>query len=577
LSIKVESLKSKKLIGQVFLERGLIDEEELRTALNLQAESREKLGKLLVDLGYVSERDCLAIVSAHLNIPSVSASEYPQVPVLENVLTFRFMKQCKFVPIGLENNVLTLAMTDPLDIASLDSVRQATGYRVKAVLGAESEIMDILEKFYGSAASTLGRIIEGIDEGDIENLSDEIEDIEQLKDLASEAPVIRLVNLLISKAIENRASDIHIEPFEKDLKVRYRIDGILHDVESPPKKLKAALISRVKIMSKLNIAERRLPQDGRIKLKVLGKDIDLRVSTLPTLYGESVVMRILDKSNTNLYDIRRLGFPDDSRREFESLIRRPHGIFLVTGPTGSGKTTTLYSALSTINLPDKKIITIEDPIEYQMNGVNQIHVNPQIGLTFASGLRHIVRQDPDVIMVGEIRDLETAEIAIRAALTGHLVFSTLHTNDAPSAITRLIDMGAEDYLIASSLLGVLAQRLVRVICPHCRTEVHPVPEMLDEIGFRRGDPRSGPDRFYEGTGCENCSNTGFIGRVGIYELMHINDDIRKLTVAKADSNQIRKKAIENGMRPLRDDGWLKVRQGVTSIAEVLRVTQENLT
>jgi general secretion pathway protein E len=573
LSIKLEALKSKKLIGQVFLERGLIDEEELRTALNLQSESREKLGKLLVDLGYVSERDCLAVVSEHLGVPAISASDYPPVPVLENVLTFRFMKQCKFVPVALENNILTLAMTDPFDGATLDSVRQATGYQIRALLGAESEIMDVLEKFYGSAASTLGRIIEGIDEANVENL-DEIEDIEQLKDLASEAPVIRLVNLLISKAIESRASDIHIEPFEKDLKVRYRIDGILHDVESPPKKLKAALISRVKIMSKLNIAERRLPQDGRIKLKVLGKDIDLRVSTLPTLYGESVVMRILDKSNTSLYDIRALGFPEDSLREFESLIRRPHGIFLVTGPTGSGKTTTLYSALSAINLPDKKIVTIEDPVEYQIDGVNQIHVNPQIGLTFATGLRHIVRQDPDVIMVGEIRDLETAEIAIRAALTGHLVFSTLHTNDAPSAITRLIDMGAEDYLIASSLMGVLAQRLVRVICPSCKTEVHPVSEMLDEVGYRRGDPRNGPDRFYEGQGCEECSNTGFIGRVGIYELMIVNDDIRKLTVGKADSNQIRKKAMENGMRSLRDDGWLKVRQGVSSIAEVLRVTQE---
>ncbi len=574
MSIKVEALKFKKLIGQVFLERGLIDEEELRTALNLQTESREKLGKLLVDLGYVSERDCLAIVSEHLNIPALSASDYPAVPVLDNVLTFRFMKQCKFIPIALENNVLTLAMTDPMDSATLDSVRQATGYQLKTLLGAESEIVDLLEKFYGSDASTMGRIIEGIDEGNIENLSDEIEDIEQLKDLASEAPVIRLVNLLISKAIESRASDIHIEPFEKDLKVRYRIDGILHDVESPPKKLKAALISRVKIMSKLNIAERRLPQDGRIKLKVLGKDIDLRVSTLPTLYGESVVMRILDKSNTSLYDIRRLGFPEDSLREFESLIRRPHGIFLVTGPTGSGKTTTLYSALSAINLPDKKIITIEDPIEYQIDGVNQIHVNPQIGLTFAMGLRHIVRQDPDVIMIGEIRDLETAEIAIRAALTGHLVFSTLHTNDAASAITRLIDMGAQDYLIASSLLGVLAQRLVRVICPSCKIEVFPVPEMLDEIGYRRGDPRNGPDRFYEGRGCENCSNTGFVGRVGIYELMNVNDDIRKLTVGKADANQIRKKATESGMRSLRDDGWLKVRQGTSSISEVLRVTQE---
>ena len=574
MSIRIDSFKSKKLIGQVFLERGLIDEEELRTALNLQQESREKLGKLLVDLGYVSEKDCLAVVSEHLGIRAVSSSDFPPVPVLENVLTFRFMKQCKFVPVSLRNEVITLAMTDPMDTATLDSVRQATGYEVHAVLGAESEIMDVLERLYGSAASTLGRIIEGIDEGSFENLSDEIEDIEQLKDLASEAPVIRLVNLLISKAIESRASDIHIEPFEKDLKIRYRIDGILHDVESPPKKLKAALISRVKIMSKLNIAERRLPQDGRIKLKVLGKDIDLRVSTLPTLYGESVVMRILDKSNTSLYDIRKLGFPEDSLREFESMIHRPHGIFLVTGPTGSGKTTTLYSALSSINLPDKKIITIEDPIEYQIDGVNQIHVNAQIGLTFASGLRHIVRQDPDVIMVGEIRDLETAEIAIRAALTGHLVFSTLHTNDAPSAITRLIDMGVEDYLIASSLLGVLAQRLVRVNCPYCKVEVHPVPEMLDEIGFRRGDPRSGPGQFYEGHGCGFCSNTGFTGRVGIYELMPVNDDIRKLIVAKADSNQIRKKALENGMRSLQDDGWLKVRQGTSSIAEVLRVTQE---
>lgn len=573
MSIKVQAVKSRKLIGQVFLERGLIDEEELRTALNLQAESREKLGKLLVDLGYISEKDCLAVVSEHLNVSAITGAEYPAVPALENILTHRFMKQCKFVPVALENNVLTLAMTDPLDDATLDLVRQTTGFAVKAVLGAESEIMDVLEKFYGSAASSLGRIIEGIDEGNIDSLSEEIEDIEQLKDLASEAPVIRLVNLIISKAIESRSSDVHIEPFEKDLKVRYRIDGILYDVESPPKKLKAAIISRVKIMSKLNIAERRLPQDGRIKLKVLGRDVDLRVSTVPTMYGESVVMRLLDKSNSDLYDLRRLGFPADSLRELEALIRHPHGILLVTGPTGSGKTTTLYSALGTINLPDKKIITIEDPIEYQMDGVNQIQVHPQIGLTFAAGLRHIVRQDPDVIMVGEIRDLETAEIAIRSALTGHLVFSTLHTNDAPSAITRLVDMGAEDYLIASSLLGVLAQRLVRVICPHCRVEVFPVPEMLDEIGFQRGDGHQ-PDRFYEGRGCERCSNTGFIGRVGIFELMLVNDEVRKLTVGKADSGQIRKKALEHGMRSLRDDGWLKVRQGLTTVSEVLRVTQE---
>jgi len=574
LSIRVEALRSRKLIGQVFIERGLIDEEELRTALNLQAESGEKLAKLFVDLGYVSERDCLAVVSEHLRIPALGPADYPSVPVLENVLTHRFMKQCKFVPVSLEGGVLTLAMTDPMDHATIDSVRQATGHSIRAVLGAESEVMDVLERLYGSAASSMGRIIEGIDDVNLGTLSDEIEDVEQLKDLASEAPVIRLVNLLMSKAVESRASDIHIEPFEKDLKIRYRIDGILHDVESPPKKLKAAVISRVKIMAKLNIAERRLPQDGRIKLKVLGKDIDLRVSTLPTMYGESVVMRILDKSNTALYDIRRLGFPEDSLREFTALIRRPHGMVLVTGPTGSGKTTTLYSALDTINLPDKKIITIEDPIEYQMDGVNQIQVHTQIGLTFAAGLRHIVRQDPDVIMVGEIRDLETASIAIRAALTGHLVFSTLHTNDAPSAVARLVDMGAEDYLIATSLLGVLAQRLVRVICPHCKVEVFPVPEMLDEFGYRRGNGRGEPDRFFEGRGCERCSNTGYAGRLGIYELMLMNDDLRKLTVGKADSNQLRKKAIESGMRSLRDDGWMKVRQGSTSIAEVLRVTQD---
>jgi len=554
----------------VFLQRGLIDDEELRTAVNLQTESREKLGKLLVDLGYVSERDCLSVVSEHIRIPAITGADYPKVPVLDNSLSFRFMKQCRFVPVAIDGEVLTLAMTDPQDGATLDSVQQATGLQTRALLGVESEIMDALERFYGSSSGTMGRIIEGIGQDEIENISDEIEDIEQLKDLASEAPVIRLVNLLISKGIESRASDIHIEPFEKDLKVRYRIDGILHDVESPPKKLKAAIISRVKIMSRLNIAERRLPQDGRIKLKVLGKDIDLRVSTLPTLYGESVVMRVLDKSNSGLYDIKKLGFPADSLADFESLIRRPHGIFLVTGPTGSGKTTTLYSALTAINLPDKKIITIEDPVEYQVEGVNQIHVNAQIGLTFGAGLRHIVRQDPDVIMVGEIRDLETAEIAIRAALTGHLVFSTLHTNDAPSAISRLTDMGAEDYLIATSVLGILAQRLVRAICPHCKVEIHPMKEMLDEIGF----PKNGRDRFYEGKGCAECSNTGFAGRVGIYELMIVNDAIRKLTVGKSDAGLIRKAAIENGMRSLRDDGWLKVRQGITSIAEVIRVTQE---
>jgi len=569
LSIKVEALKSKKLIGQVFLERGLIDEEELRTALNLQAESREKLGKLLVDLGYVSERDCLAVVSEHLNIPALSATDYPPVPVLDGVLTFRFMKQCKFVPVALENNVLTLAMTDPLDSATLDSVRQATGYQLRPLLGAESEIMDVLEKFYGSAASTLGRIIEGIDEGDIENLSDEIEDIEQLKDLASEAPVIRLVNLLISKSIESRASDIHIEPFEKDLKVRYRIDGILHDVESPPKKLKAALISRVKIMAKLNIAERRLPQDGRIKLKVLGKDIDLRVSTLPTLYGESVVMRILDKSNTNLYDIRSLGFPEDSLRQFEDLIRRPHGIFLVTGPTGSGKTTTLYSALSAINLPDKKIITIEDPIEYQIDGVNQIHVNPQIGLTFAAGLRHIVRQDPDVIMVGEMRDLETTSIAVQAALTGHLMLSSIHANDTVGVLFRLLDLKIEHFLIASSMIGIVAQRMARRICPDCGRLME-VPQS-EQLAYEQVMHEKATE-LRHGTGCATCAYTGYLGRIGLFETLVINDNIRTLLMKGAAKHEIRAQALKDGLVPMIKDGMMKVKAGITTISEVLQAT-----
>jgi len=571
MSIKVADLK-RRPFGQELIHRGLLDEEELKTALSLQAQTRQKLGRVLVDLGYISEKDLIAALSEYLKVPYLTTNDYPKMPVVENLFPLRFMKQCKFVPINLEDRVLSIAMADPMDFPTLDAIRQFTGYAVKVYLGMENEVADVVEKFYGSASTTLGRIIEGIGDEGIDSLLSDTEDIERLKDLASEAPVIRLVNMLISRAIETRASDIHIEPFEKALKVRYRIDGILHDVESPPKKLTAAIISRVKIMAKLNIAERRIPQDGRIPLKVLGKEIDLRVSTLPTMYGESVVMRILDKSSSMTYDIANLGFPVDSRQAFEDLIARPHGIFLVTGPTGSGKTTTLYSALGKINLPDKKIITIEDPVEYQMDGVNQIHVNPQIGLTFSAGLRHIVRQDPDVIMVGEVRDLETAEIAIRSALTGHLVFSTLHTNDAPGAITRLTDMGADDYLIASSLLGVMGQRLVRVICQHCRTEVRPGQEFLTQIGF----PYNGDTKFYEGAGCEKCSQTGYTGRVGIFELMVMNDGLRRLTLAKSDATSIKREAVRSGMRTLRDDGWLKVKEGTTTLSEILRVTQEEL-
>jgi general secretion pathway protein E len=401
-------------------------------------------------------------------------------------------------------------------------------------------------------------------------MTDDEEDVEHLRDMASEAPVIRLVNQILSRAVEQRASDIHVEPFENELRVRYRIDGVLHDVDPPSRALTAAIISRIKLMAKLNIAERRLPQDGRIKIRLVGREIDLRVSSLPTLYGESVVLRILDRSSI-VVDLDRLGMPRDTLAQFTHMIEQPHGLLLVTGPTGSGKTTTLYGALDKINSPEMKIITIEDPVEYQLRGVNQIHVRSQIGLTFASGLRSIVRQDPDVIMVGEIRDPETAEIAIQAALTGHLVLATLHTNDAAGAVSRLLDMGVEDYLLASSLIGVLAQRLVRVLCVVCKKAVPAGPELAREHGIAGAESLQ---TVYEEVGCRECAGTGYRGRSGIYELLPVNEDIRKMILARKPADQIKHTAVEQGMRTLRDDGWRKVAEGVSTVGEVLRVTQD---
>jgi general secretion pathway protein E len=392
------------------------------------------------------------------------------------------------------------------------------------------------------------------------------EDVEYLRDMASEVPVIRIVNQMISRALESRASDIHIEPYESELKIRYRIDGILHDMESPPRQMKSAIISRFKILAQLNIAERRLPQDGRFKVKVAGKDVDLRISTIPTLYGESVVIRLLERSQI-FTDLQSLGFPDDTHQRFSDMITKPHGMVLVTGPTGSGKTTTLYGALQKINDPGKKIITVEDPVEYELAGINQIQVKPQIGLTFANGLRSIVRQDPDIIMIGEIRDFETAEIAVQAALTGHLVLSTLHTNDSAGAISRLLEMGVQDYLLASSLLGVLAQRLVRRLCMNCRKEV-PFEGTKVEGWV---DP---PDTVWGPTGCEACSGTGYIGRIGIYELLRISPAVSKLIVEHTDAGSIRSFALTQGLSLLKQDGWQKARDGVTTIEEVLRVTRE---
>jgi len=543
-------------LGQILIRKGLLQQPDLDKALELQRErAADKLGKILVDLGFVALRDVLIAVAEQLEIPLVSAQHFPAVsPELEGIAP-RYMRQFKFLPLDIEDSTVTLAMADPLDFETVNTVRLFTKMGVRTALAAEQEILDAIDKYYGESEQNAA-VIEG-------DTAEANEEIEHLRDMASEAPVIRLVNTMIALALDRRASDIHIEPYEKEFRIRYRIDGVLQEQEPPARELKAAVTSRIKLMAKLNIAERRLPQDGRIKLKVLGHEVDLRVSTLPTLYGESVVMRLLDRSAGDFYDLGKLGFDQHMLSRMEYYTSLPHGILLVTGPTGSGKSTTLYSALKRINLPDKKIITIEDPVEYQMDGINQIHVNPVIGLTFAAGLRHIVRQDPDVIMVGEIRDRETADIAIRSALTGHFVYSTLHTNDAPSAITRLTDMGVENYLITSSVVAVLAQRLVRQICRHCRQSEGLVKS-----------PEGAQVESWRGAGCGHCMNTGYTGRVGIFELMEMHEELRSLVMANADAGRLTVSARNHGMRNLREDGWEKIGRGVTTVEEVMRVTQE---
>jgi general secretion pathway protein E len=541
-------------LGQLLIERGLIGTDDLERALELQRERRgEKLGKILVDMGYLAQRDLLVALSDQLGLPIAQLAAPPSAPELEG-LSPRFLRQSCIFPIAIEEGTLTLAMADPLDFETINAVHGFSRLDVNPQLANEQDILDAIDRYYTESESQTAAAAFGA--------GDE-EDLEHLRDMASEAPVIRLVNAMVAQAVEKRASDIHIEPFEKEFRIRFRVDGVLFNQDQPPRELKAAITSRLKLMAKLNIAERRLPQDGRIKLRILGREVDLRVSTLPTLFGESVVMRLLDRSAGDFYDLRRLGFDDRMLSRMEYFTSLPHGIFLVTGPTGSGKSTTLYSALKRINLPDKKIITIEDPVEYQMDGINQIHVNPQIGLTFAAGLRHIVRQDPDVIMVGEIRDRETADIAIRAALTGHFVYSTLHTNDAPSAITRLIDMGVENYLITSSVVAVLAQRLVRIICANCKTSAgRTITPFGEEI------------ETFRGAGCEECNGSGYRGRAGIFELMELGDELRHLIMTNPDATRITETARRQGMRNLREDGWMKVETGLTTAGEVTRVTQE---
>jgi general secretion pathway protein E len=554
---------------ELLLGTGKVSTDDLRKVQRVQQERGEPLERLLVELGFLSEDDLLQLLADYYQAPIVHARDFPQEPPAIANINPGFFRQARLCPLSQQDGQLVVAMADPGDLSVIEAVEKATGLQLVVCLARERDLLEALNTYYADGA-TEERPIGGDEVGEVEYLEDDQEDVEHLRDLASEAPVIRLVNALIARALEQRASDIHIEPFEKELRIRYRIDGILHDIDAPPRKLQAALISRVKLMAKLNIAERRLPQDGRIKLRMLGREIDLRVSSLPTLYGESVVMRILDRSNISV-TLDSLGFPTDTLGDFEKLINRPYGMILVTGPTGSGKTTTLYGALDKINSPDKKIITIEDPVEYQLRGVNQIHVKPQIGLTFANGLRSIVRQDPDVIMVGEIRDYETAEIAVQAALTGHLVFSTLHTNDAAGAVSRLLEMGVEDYLLASSLLGIMAQRLVRTLCKQCRRPVE-LGVLREMNGKTTNGQESIPIAAYEARGCEECAMTGYRGRSGIFELLSVNEGVRQLILKRSSADIIKNFAVSQGMRTLREDGWRKVREGTTSVAEVLRVT-----
>ena len=553
-------------LGQILLKARILTQDVLHDALGQAKKNREKLGETLVAMGAASSEDVLRALALQSGLPFMAAEELPSAPPIIKNLSPKYLRQYVSCPIALDGSTVTVATADPANPLLLDDLRQTLGGSITLCVAPAPAILEAIERTYG-ASTPLQKIVEGIGSGEAGETE---EDVNHLRDMAFEAPVVRLVNLLIEEAVASEASDIHVEPFEEQLRVRYRVDGILYDRESPPRKLRAALTSRIKLMAEMNIAERRLPQDGRIRVTAGGRRVDIRVSTVPTVHGESLVMRLLDRSSVFL-PFNRLGFSPPVSETYDALIRRPHGILLVTGPTGSGKTTTLYAALHKINSPDKKIITIEDPVEYQLAGVNQIPVHSNIGLSFAAGLRHIVRQDPDVIMVGEIRDLETAEISIQAALTGHLVMSTLHTNDAPGAIARLQDMGAESYLVASVLNGVLAQRLVRRVCATCRAPYEPEARDLLAIGIADA---TGVELF-RGKGCEECRGTGYRGRVGIYELFVITEEARSLILAKRPTGEIRRHAIERGMVTLRDDGWAKARAGITTVEEILRVTQED--
>ncbi len=547
---------------------GKLSTQDYARAARLAAESGFSVWHMVHKLGLVSERDLAQAFAQELGLEIIDTEAFPDVALLEDAVSQRFLKESRVLPLYLEDERLYLAMADPGDEFARSAMEAASGHEVQPVVALPTDIDNAIEKLYGAGRSAMGEILDGLGEGDEGEA-----DVETLKDLASEAPVIRLVNLIVQRAVESRASDIHVEPFEGQLKVRYRIDGVLSESEAPPAHSTAAIISRIKLMAKLNIAERRLPQDGRISLRVQGKELDLRVSTVPTMFGESVVIRLLDKESVK-FDFGALGFDGEPLKRFKHILDMPHGIVLVTGPTGSGKSTTLYTALSRLNTAEKKIITVEDPVEYQVAGINQIQVKPQIDLTFSSALRSIVRQDPDIIMVGEMRDLETARIAVQSALTGHLVLSTLHTNDAAGGITRLLDMGVDDYLITSTINGILAQRLVRRLCQHCKEAYEPLPELVDELGLDEFSADGEAVTLYHPSGCEECGGSGYFGRLSLTEALVMNDEIRRLVMRHANAGEIQRAAIDDGMDTLRRDGLRKSVTGLTTLEEVARVAED---
>ncbi len=562
-------------LGQILLKRGLITEDQLNEALKRQLESHEVLGQILLAMGAIRRDDLHSALGAQAGMATVFLDDVSISQDVVDRVSVSVATIYKVVPVLFEKNVLTVAMADPMNVNSLDDLRMMIGCEVKGAVSNEEAIERALLKHYGSSIETVESVTKELQEmggdgyGAFVSDTTETIDLDSLEEMADSAPVRRLLNLVLLQAIKDQASDIHFEPFEDEFKIRYRIDGVLYEMVPPPRHLALAISSRIKVMANLDIAERRLPQDGRIMLNIAGNPVDLRVSVLPTMFGESVVMRVLDRSVLKL-DLDRIGMREDEIKLFRREIRKPNGIILVTGPTGCGKTTTLYCCLNEINDVNAKIITTEDPVEYDLEGIMQVQINDEIGLTFASCLRHILRQDPDRILVGEIRDLETAQIAVQASLTGHLVFSTLHTNDAPGAITRWMEMGVEPFLITATLESILAQRLVRSICKKCKQEIKPTEEMLWELDLR---PDQVKDRtFFYGAGCGACNNTGYRGRSGIFELMNMSDRLRELIVKRVSTGVLRETSIAEGMRTLRQSGLQAIFDGITTIEEVVRET-----